>query len=149
MGYLNFRPIGSGLPEFRGSTATANLSYVARDSTRLKIQAARDVQFSFDINQPYYLLTGATASVLQQIYGPIDVEARLTRERLSYRDRAGVSVEVPNRIDRVRGFGVSVGYRLREELRVAFNVDRQKRESDIESRSYSGLRYGTSVTYGL
>ncbi len=149
VGYRNFNPLDAGVPEFRGGTMAANLLYVARDSTRLRFQASRDIQFSYDVNQPYYLLTGATVSVLQQIYGPVDVEVRLMRERLSYRDRAGVSVEVPNRIDRVRSFGAGIGYRLREELRVAVNIDHQKRESEIESRSYSGLRYGTAVTYGF
>ena len=149
MGYLNFSPLEAALPEFRGATAAANLSYVARDSTRLKLQVTRDVQFSFDINQPYYLLTGATASVSQQIYGPIDVDARLTRERLSYRERAGQSVEVPNRVDRARSVGVGIGYRVGENVRVAFNIDQQTRESAVESRSYSGLRYGIAVTYGL
>jgi hypothetical protein len=149
LGYRDFRPVQSDLPEFRGSTVAVNLSYVARSSTKFVLQAARDVQFSYDENQPYYLLTGATASLLQQIFGPVDVEGRILRQRLSYRDRSGVSVEVPDRVDRVSGVGVGVGYRVREDLRVAFNFDWQERASEVESRSYDRLRYGTAVTYGF
>jgi len=32
-----------------------DLSYVALGTTRLTVAASRDVQYSFDINQPYYL----------------------------------------------------------------------------------------------
>ena len=149
MGYRNFTPLESDLPEFQGGTAAVNLTYVARGATRFALQVTRDVQFSFDVNQPYYLLTGVTGSVSQQIFGPVDVEVRLARQRLSYRERQGVTVEAPTRVDHVRGVGVGIGYHVREDLRVAFNVDQQKRASEIENRSFSGLRYGTAVTYGF
>ena len=149
VGYRDFNPIDSSLPEFRGSIAAVNLSYVAGDTTKFAFQGGRDVQFSFDVDQPYYLLTGITLSVTQQLFGPVDVEGRLTRQRLSYREREGASVEVADRVDRVRILGAGVGYRLREDLRMGFNVDHQKRDSEVESRSYSGMRYGGSVTYGF
>jgi hypothetical protein len=32
---------------------------------------------------------------------------------------------------------------------VLFNLDKQERRSDLEGRSYGGLRFGTSVMYGF
>ena len=51
------------------------------------------------LQQPYYLRTGITASIGQQIYGPLDVQGRVGGQRLAYRERAG-SVAVPDRQDK-------------------------------------------------
>ena len=149
LGFRKFSPLDASVPDYNGTTAAVNVSYVARGSTRIGLQANRDVQFSFDVNQPYYLLTGFSASIAQQVYGPVDVEGRVVRERLSYRERSGALVEVADRVDRVFNYGAGVGYHVGEELRVAFNVDRQKRTSPVDGRNFRGLRYGTAVTMGF
>jgi hypothetical protein len=41
-----------------------------------------------------------------------------------------------------------VGYRIGNDLRIGFNIDRQQRKSDVPLRPYEGLRYGFAVTYG-
>jgi hypothetical protein len=58
-------------------------------------------------------------------------------------------VTVADRVDRVRTYGVGVGYHLSRDLRVGVNVDRSQRDSDVAHRQYAGLRIGTAVTYGL
>ena len=40
------------------------------------MRAIRDVQYSFEANQPYYLQTGIEGSIAQQIFGPFDVVGR-------------------------------------------------------------------------
>src|SRR5262249_55080341 len=54
-GYRDFEPVVPGLAAFRGATAAVNLSYVLLGMTRFGVIATRDVQYSFDVNQPYYL----------------------------------------------------------------------------------------------
>jgi hypothetical protein len=149
-GYRDFRPADPSLPGFRGTTAAVDLSYVLQGSTRLTLQVNRDIQYSFDVAQPYYVQTGAVGSLAQQIYGPIDAVVRAGGYGLAYRDRAtGAAVAVSNRDDSVRMYGGGIGYHLGRELRIGVNVDRQRRSSDAARRSYNGLRIGTSVTYGL
>jgi hypothetical protein len=148
VGYRRFEPRAADLPRFNGMTAGVNLSYVALGSTRLGFQALRDVQYSFDVNQPYYLQTGLSGSIAQQVYGPFEIEGRLGAQKLAYRTRVGASPEVTDRNDRIRSYGGGVGYWLGRDLRLAFNVDQQKRVSDIDDREYEGLRYGISATYG-
>ena len=147
VGFRDYTPLSSDLPRYTGSIASVNLSYVALGSTRLGVVVGRDIQHSFDFNQPYYLQTGITASIGQQIYGPLDVQARVGSQRLAYRDRAG-SVAVQDRQDKVRSYGAGIGYRLGRDLRLGFNVDHQNRESLIDERRYEGLRYGMAVSYG-
>lgn len=148
-GFRDFKPLSSDLPGYRGATAAVELAYVALESTRFSVQATRDVQYSFDINQPYYLLTGVAGSIGQQLYGPLDVEGRIGAQRLAYTDREGASAELSDRTDRLRTYGFGVGYRMGRGLRIGFNVDQQKRESEVELRQYEGRRYGTAITFGF
>jgi hypothetical protein len=115
----------------------------------LGLQIGREVQYSFDVNQPYYLQTGINGSIAQQIYGPLDVVARAGIQHLSYRDRAGATVAVADRADDVRTLGVGFGYHVGSELRIGFNVDRSRRDTDLVGHRYEGYRAGMSVTYGL
>jgi len=148
-GYRDFEPVQPGLPSYKGSTAAVDLSYVALGSTKLTLQAARDVQYSYDINQPYYVQTGFLASLAQQIFGPIDAVGRIGAQRLDYRDRVGVVVPAANRIDYVHSYGGGVGYHLGRDIRIGFNIDNAHRTSAVTSRRYDGLRYGAAVTYGF
>ncbi len=148
-GIRDFRPVSNDVPGYTGSTAAASLSYTALGSTRLSFGLLRDVQYSYDVNQPYYLQTGFTAGIGQQIYGPVDVEFRVGFDRLDYADREGADVAVTDRVDHVSNYGGGVGYRLGRDLRLGFNVDRSTRESELPSHQYSGLRYGFRMTYGL
>jgi hypothetical protein len=147
-GYRDFRPLSSYVPPYQGSIAAVNLSYLPLSTTLLSGTYVRDVQYSYDVNQPYYLQTGATGSISQQIFGPVDVVGRIGLQRLEYRVRTDAPVD-PNRVDHVTMYGGGVGYHLGSDLRVGFNVDQQRRTSAVESNEYSGLRYGFSVTYGL
>jgi hypothetical protein len=46
-------------------------------------------------------------------------------------------------------FGAGLGYHMGRDLRLGFNIDKTQRVSEISLHQYSGLRFGTSVTYGL
>jgi hypothetical protein len=149
IGYRKFTPLEPGVPEFTGLTTAVDLTYVLLGSTRMAFNTTRDVQYSYDVNQPYYLQTGLVASVAQQIFGPVDAEGRVGAARLAYRARAGAAVASPDRVDHTRTYGVGIGYHLGQYLRLAFNLDQSKRESVLDSRTYHGLRYGTALTYGF
>ena len=148
LGYRDFQPVSPSLPPYKGTTAAADLSYVAFGTMQVGVQATRDVQYSFEINEPYYLLTGVSGSLAQRISRPVDVVGRIGTQQLDYRERIGVNVAARNRSDSVRTYGGSVGYHMGNTVRIGFNVDQQHRTSSVGNREYHGLRFGTSVTYG-
>jgi hypothetical protein len=148
-GYQDFKPLSGDVPGYRGFTTAVDLTYIPLESTRLTLTINRAVQYSYDVNQPYYLQTGITGSISQQIYGPVDVVGRAGRQRLDYRDRAGTVVAVADRTDYITQYGGGVGYHLGRDLRIGFNVDQQLRDSLVESNDYTGLRYGFAVNYGF
>jgi hypothetical protein len=149
VGYTAYTPEASDLAGYRGSTAEASLTYTLLGSTRISGTITRGVDFSYDVNQPYYLRTGGTISLAQQIFGPLDFVARAGAQRLRYQTRTGADVTVPDRTDHVRLYGIGFGTHLGQDVRLGFNVDRERRTSVLTDREYMGLRYGASLTDGL
>jgi hypothetical protein len=148
-GYRAFKPISPDVPRYNGSTIDVNLNYTLLGATRFGLQATRDVEYSYDVGQPYYLLTGAAFSIAQQVFGPLDVVGRIGRDRLEYRTRAGAQVATPDRTDRVSSYGGGFGYRLGQNARLGFDIDNRRRTSAIAPNGYQSLRFGASMTYGL
>jgi hypothetical protein len=148
-GYRNFSPADRALPGYKGFVTAVDLAYSLLGTTRFGVTLTRDIQYSYDQDQPYYLQSGVAASVAQQIYGPLDAVARIGFQQLEYRDRAGAPVQVPGRTDDVRSYGGGAGYHFGHDLRIGVNVDKQRRTSEVFQRRYDGLRVGVSMTYGL
>jgi len=147
IGYRRFEPLNATIPGYDGPTAQVDLSYVALGSTKVGVQFLRDIQYSYQATQPYYVQTGGTFSITQRIAGPVDAAGRLTLQQLAYRNREGFDQMFSDRIDHVRMYGGSIGYHVGADLRIAFNVDHQTRDSEVDLQRYEGLRMGVSVTY--
>jgi hypothetical protein len=148
VGYRDFQPQDGSLAGYKGTTLAADLSYVLLGITKFSVKGTRDIQYSYDINQPYYLQTGANLEISQQIAGPFDAVVRVGAARLEYQDRAGAVVAVSNRVDHIETYGGGFGYHLGRGTRIGFNVDEYQRLSPLEGREYKGLKYGIAVTYG-
>ena len=146
VGYSDFKPRDPDLPGFSGLVGTAGLSAVLLGMTKFSVTGSRAVNYSYDVKQPYYVRTGIAGSVAQQIFGPFDVEARAGTEILAYRDRAGAVVQVADRTDHVNTFGAGVGYHIGKALRLAFNVDKVKRDSLATDHQYDNFKFGTALS---
>ena len=143
LGYTAFTPTAADLPEFRGLTGYADLTYAPRESIRVGIRAIRAVEYSFTAAEPYYLLTGLAATVAQHIAGPLDVQLKIEGNRLNYR----AAIPRERREETVHMVGGSIGYRVGRGSRLAVTLDRERRESPLSGRSYERWRYG--VTLGV
>ncbi len=148
-GYRDFQPLQRDVPSYRGPTANVDMSVRPFGATRLGIQATRDLQYSYDIEQPYYVGTGTSLSVTQGLSGPFDIVGRYGIQQLAYQGRLGSSSDRPDRTDVIHWFGGGLGYRVGRDMRIGINVEQQRRTSDFVHHRYDGLRYGTSVTYGF
>lgn len=149
IGYRNFQPLAADVPAYKGGTASIDVSVAPVGSTRVGIRATRDLQYSYDVEQPYYLETGTGFSVTQGLSGPFDAIGRFQVQRLSYRGRLGRPLQHKDRTDVIHWVGGGIGYRVGRDMRVGFNVDKQHRTSDLAAHGYDGLRFGTAVTYGF
>jgi hypothetical protein len=158
VGFRRLRMLTAGMPDYTGPVAAVDLGYTLMGITRFAVQVKRDVEYSYDPGQPYYLLTGVTGTVTQAVGGPWSVEARAGIQHLAYQtvDRSGLAVvaltdlqALADRVDVVRSYGGGVGYKLGLSTRLGVNVDYYARRSEFDARQYQGLRVGSSVTYGF
>jgi hypothetical protein len=137
----------AGVPDFTGPVASVDLGYTLMGATRFAVQVSRDVAYSYDPAQPYYLLTGVTGSVAQAVGGPWSVNARAGIQRLAY--QAVDLSALAGRVDVVRFYGGGVGYKLGPSTRLGVNADYYTSRSDLFVQQYRVLRVGSSVTYGF
>jgi hypothetical protein len=149
IGYRDFQPLSPGLVSYEGLITSADLTYVWRGITRFEFKALRDVSYSYDVTQPYYLESGFDGSIAQQIYGPLDVIARGGLHHLAYRDQAGAAVEFVGRVDAIKSYGGGLGYHLGNNSRLGFDIDQITRDSDLPDHRYNSLRFGVSFTYNF
>jgi hypothetical protein len=148
-GYRDFKPAFSSIPGYQGTVGAADLSYTLLGATRFAVTARRDVQYSYDNDQPYYIESGFDFSVAQQVFGPFDAVARFGNHDLAYRTRVFAFPTTADGVDNVKSYGAGVGLHLGKELRLGFNVDHIRRDSVVSNRRYKNLRFGSAVTYGF
>jgi hypothetical protein len=134
---------GGTLAEFSGLTANVDVAYTAPTQTRLEAMVDRDLHYSFEIEQPYYVQTGWTFTGTQRLVGQWDVQITGGRDRLDYRALDPTFA----RRDFIRRAGGGIGYDLGEEMRIGFNMLWQTRQSPLSERDYRSFTSGVSLTY--
>lgn len=145
VGYRRFRTISDALPDYSGLYVATTVSYTLLGRTKFDWQVSRDVQYSFDETSPYYLDTGTQLTLTQQVIGRFDVQAIGGRQRLDY--RTGVTTET-TRLDHADVLGAGIGFRIRENLRLGFNGEYARRQSERVARQYQRRRIFASLNYG-
>ena len=148
VGFRHLRMLTPGMPDYNGLVADVDLGYALMGVTRFAVRVSRDVEYSFDPAEPFYVLTGVTGSVSQAIGGPWSVTGRVGVQRLAYRGHAGAGGQ-EDRTDTVHSYGGALGYKLGAYTRLSVNVDYYTRSSVVTDLTYTGLRIGSSVTYGF
>jgi hypothetical protein len=147
VGYRMFSPVSADIEPFEGVVAHVMARYVAGNRTLFGVQFTRDVEYSFEADQPYYVATGGSVTVTQRIKGPFDVQIVGARERLRYRRRLGLSGEAS--VDTTSTAAAGVGYRIGEHTRLGVSVEFTERAAERAGQSYDRRRILGSVTYGF
>ena len=147
VGARSFETLSPVVPNFDGVIAAVDLGYTLR-STRFSGQYNRDITYSYENIEPYYLQTDWELTVVQKITTNVDVVGRGGRYRLDY-ERIGLAENLRRSDSGVR-YGGGLGYMLGEFVRIGFDVNYIDRESEADiTRNYEGVRAGVSVTYGI
>jgi hypothetical protein len=134
---------GGTLAPFSGLTANVDVAYTAPTQTRLQAVVNRDLHYSFEIEQPYYVQTGFTFIGTQRLIGQWDVQFTGGRDRLDYR----ALDPADKRRDVIRRFGAGIGYDVGDDLRLGFDMLWQTRQSPLSERDYHSFKSGVSLTY--
>ncbi len=136
-------------PDQSSLVAAVRVSYILLEQTRFSLQLDRDIEYSFDGDWPYFIATSALLEIKQAVGFVWDVVARGGRSELDYRRFLTTEpIAAAGRRDRVVTVGIGAGRHLGDDVRVGVDLNRDRRESPVAGRSYTGYRVGGSVTYG-
>lgn len=143
-GFRRLTTLGPDVPDFSGFVADVELKYVAHDLFRVTGSFKRDLDYSLDLDESFFVDTSAGVEVAQAVGMQWDVAARARRGTLAYQELASLA----GRVDRVRLVGVGIGRRVGPDMRVGINLDYVRRVSAVAYRNFDGFRLGGTLTYG-
>jgi hypothetical protein len=151
VGIRKSRTLDEAMPEFQGVVATAKLRYVLKGATRIEFRSERDINYSIDLLQPYYVSTGFGINVERHLTGRFDVTVGSDRYRNDYRHLTPLDGSTFfARSDVIRNYSATIGYRLGKSGRFGFGGAYWQRDSNVlQIHTYDSLRIGTSLTYGF
>lgn len=150
VGYRHFETLDSRVPDYQGLVADVGANYRMR-ATKFDVTFKRDISYSYQETEPYYVLTDLGLKVIQKITHQWDVLGNVGRQWLGYQTvDAGGGVVAVDRLDRSYYVGGGVGYEFAEDLRVGVNANYYGRTSNaVTFNHYNGLRVGATISYGL
>jgi hypothetical protein len=150
VGVRRFKPLDPSVPAYTGLVSFVNLSYELRGATMFTFANTRDVTYSFDPTTPYYLLTSWDVSVHQWITGRIRIMGSYGRQRLNYEALQTPLTASEARVDDGTRIGTSLlFFTTSRKTSFGVTVDYSRRDSDVATRKYDGVRAAMVVTYGL
>lgn len=148
VGYQRFDPIDPIVADHRGVAAQADLRYTFRDLTEAKLETRRDVDYSYDPIQPYYLEAGGVLTVSQRVIGPLQVIAIGERHTLRHQRLSQTSFDGRTEITHTAGGGFAL--QIRKQMRFELIYQSTRRTSTEPGwREYERRRLFASVFYGL
>lgn len=150
VGVRRFKPITDTLERFSGVVAAATLTYTLAGATRFTVTADRDLTYSYEPVQPYFVTDAYGLIVRRQIVGLVDVTGSVQRQRYSYRDLLlpGATAADLHRVDTTRTYVGSIGYRVGHAMRAGFGTAYRERGSNsLRFRDYQGFRFITTIDY--
>ena len=149
IGFRRFTPRSALLPPYSGLVSRLAVSHTLLGSTTFAITYDRNVDFSVEVLNPYFVDNSPGVSVRRALGGRVDMIVNAARHRYTYTALTTQSA-LPRRVETTHNYGVNLGYRLKRQTRMGFGASYWTRDSTaLSSRSYDGLRWGTTVTYGF
>jgi hypothetical protein len=156
------------LPAFNGLVGDLGLSYTLLGATVFGASYRRDLTYSYSEVQPFFVDNAVGLSVRRALGHRFDVLLSRDRHRYDYRNaltagRLGPAEAGPYALGPAEGgfhdlalrrdttwvTSGSVGYRFGRDGRIGFGVWHAQRESTTSGRSYSNLRFGCTIGYGI
>jgi hypothetical protein len=129
---------------YRGVTGRGGITALLVWRAMLGVDYIRDVQYSFDRSEGYYVESGVDVAYTQRIGGPFDLQLRVGQHTLDY----GARVATPEHSEVVRAYQTGVGYNLESGSRFALTYEFAERTGEVEDeRRFSRRRLFGSFTY--
>jgi hypothetical protein len=146
--YRSFRPLSPTVAEYRGLTAFADIRYLFRDWIEVKVDANRDVDYSYDPLEPYYLEMGGRLTVTQRVVGPFGVIGIAERWNIHHQQVFG-GPEFDGRLDTTTSVGAGLAIQKSKQVRFELVYQHTSRRSSAPGwREYERQQIFASAIYG-
>lgn len=133
IGYQDYEPVDPLVARYRGLTGSGFLGYSLLEVARITAGYVRSVDYSFDVNEGYFVQNAVNLAYTMRIVGELDFQVRGSLASYDYGNRTGVDA----RRDTFGEAGGSLGYNLRNRTRVALNYEYAERRSPaVADRNY-------------
>lgn len=143
VGYEDMTPDDPAVEPFRGFTTSGTITYTLLGRATIDTTVLRDVTYSFDTSEAYYVETGLDVNYTQLLTGPFDAQFFASRRWLDYVNRDGSSPAVDT-------FRAGVGYNFQDRSRVGVTFEyAQRLDDDQPDRRFHRRRFFASYTYEL
>jgi hypothetical protein len=155
VGYREFTPLHpDAIPAFSGLVADLGLSYTLLGATSFGVRYRRDLTYSYEVEQPFFVDDSVGGSVRRALGSRFDVMFTIDRHEYEYQNVILPSfpdgLPLPPRIDTTWNYTGSLGYRIGDDGRIGFGASYWTRESTTRRfKQYDNLRIGTTATYGF
>jgi len=150
-GYEAFVPEDPSLAENRGLVFEGVLNWSVAGMTQFDLTLGREVNYSYQDIQPYYLQTGVRLAVTQRLFGPLSVQGSADRQHLAYRSQQGVSPTpaFDDRVDTSDVFAGGVAFNLGRGVSVLGGLEKTRRRSSLDPRqNFDRTRLLSTITIG-
>ena len=142
-----FKPEDPTLAERIGLAYDATLNWSLYGQTIFDLGAGRNISYSYQDIEPYYLLTNVRLTVSQPLPAFFEFYGGFDWEHMAYRWRSGSALE-SDRVDTLRAAHGGVGVHL-GSVRVRVGIERTRRRSVEEPlQNFSRTRIMSTVTLG-
>jgi hypothetical protein len=147
-GFRAFTPSYPQVPSFRGFVGTARLHYALPDVVKLDLEANRDLSYSYDPVQPYYMESGARLTAAQRVLGPLELLGIAERREIRNQRIGGTAFDGRREVTTSLGGGFAI--QVQNQMRFSFTYERTQRTStEPVGRDYERTRVVGSISYGL
>ncbi len=135
--YRAMTPADPLVRPYRGMLGVVGLTYSFMEIGRFNLGLGRNLEYSFDTAEAYYLENTVSLAYTHRLVGMVDAQIKGTRSLFDYE----ASISEPAHEDTLDVAAGSLGYNLKNRTRVALNYEFSRRRSPATSdRNYERHR---------
>ena len=141
VGYSRIETLDPAVPDYSEVIANVAVGYEL-GATLLDFRVRRDVAYSFESSQPFVVQTGLGLTATRRLTTRWDAKGRYDYDWLTYAS-SGRGTDI------ARTFGGGIGFYVRPDVRLGFDLDQYERVSTVSSRGHDRLLWGFNASYGM
>ena len=146
-----FTPEDPALAERKGFAYQAVLNWTLYGRTTFDVGAGRNISYSYQDTEPYYLLTNARLLVSHPLPGRLELYGGGDWEQMAYQWRrdAALAIEGSDRVDTLVAAKGGVGFRIAQGFHMRIGVEKTRRRSIVDPlQNFTRTRILTTATLG-